>query len=350
MSTSSSTLPIDAHQDLQGEKKQSVVEPWVLRAQPSDFDWIVDKNLLRDEGVFYGLSDTNEVPVEKTNAIRHFFQERIRVLEKTLAEYRTELELCKKECGEVGQKIVATRKNLDEVSISTVTQPHDFWRYALGASAYVAMLICHFWLIQSWLSTSNVASPQLVAFGIYLFGSLSLFNRGAQIYHSDLKLGSEPDRREIWKTYLEEWAIPFVVSVFIVFQGKDEHSIGDVVVFFMLVFCIFLFVGKAFLDTIVLLKTEYGKLISNQKARRLQGEQKRNMIKSIERLDLEFSKILQRETSLKSQVLEDEKMRAMLLEQLETNISLFLSEFGLAKAMRNSLNHRQLSNLISNRH
>jgi len=346
----SAILSSEAIQSIPGEKKPERGTPWILTAQPSDFDWILDKNLLRDEGVFYGLSENNEIPAEKIDAIRHFFQERIKVLEKSLDVQRTEAAFCRNEMADSALQIETWRKRIEEVSMTSVAQPHDFWRYALGALVYATMLICNFWLVQSWISTSNLSSPGLVAFGVYLFGSLSLFSRASQLYHSENKLGGEADRRESWKTYLEEWAIPFVVALFVVYQGHAAHSNGESAIFFMLIFSIFLFVGKGFLNTLVLVRTEYGKLAQNQKARRLQREYQRNAYKEMAQQEIEIKQFMEKETAIKLQILEDEKTRALFQEQQETNVSLFLSEFGLAKAMRQSLNHKQLSHLISNRH
>lgn len=318
-------------------------------AQPSDFDWVIDKNLLRDEGVYYGLSDANEVPLEKIEAIRHFFQERIKVLEKSIEMLRVEAAFCQNEIIAKNVLVGTWRNRLEEMTLAMTSQPHDFWRYSLGILAYSSMLFCNFWLIESWLSSSNLASPGLTAFGLYLFGSLSLFSRASHLYHSDSKLEESSDRRETWKTYLEEWAIPFIVALFVGYQGRNGHDLAESILFFLLVFSIFLFVGKGVFNTFSLAKTEYIKRLQNLKAHRLLREKQVFAREEIVRNDNETKQLLHKELAIKEQILEDEKSKAMLLEQQESNVSLFLSEFGLAKGMRNSLNHKQLSQLISTR-
>jgi len=349
MATFTSSPPLEAIPGIPIEKKTEGVSVQVSAAQPSNFDWVMDKNLLRDEGVYYGLSDANEVPFEKIEAIRHFFQERIKVLEKSIEMLRAEASFCRNEMIERNILVATWRNRLEEMTLALISQPHDFWRYALGILAYATMLFCNFWMIESWLSSSNLTSPGVTAFGLYLFGSLSLFSRASHLYHSNSKLEEASDRRESWKTYLEEWAIPFIVALFVGYQGRTGHNLAESVLFFLLVFSIFLFVGKGAFNTFSLAKTEYIKHLQNQKARRLQREKQVFAREEIVRIDKEAKQLLQKEVEIKEQILEDEKSRAMLLEQQESNVSLFLSEFGLAKGMRNSLNHKQLSQLISTR-
>ena len=349
MSTSSTSQATESDQATPKDIKSEVPNPLNLSAFPSEFDWILDKNLLRDEGVYFGLSEANEVPMEKVNAIRHCFQERIKVLEKTLEMERGEADFCRSQKNESELQIENWRKRLDEIILSSVTQPHNFWRYALGAAVYITILVCNFWLIQSWLALSNLSSPGLITLGVYLFGSVSIFSRASQLYHSETNLQAESDHREAWKTYLEEWVIPFVVALYVVFQGYTAHSLGESIMFFCLIFSLFLFVGKGFFNTLILVKSEYEKLIQNQKARRMQKANAQTAKAEMERNEIEAKEFLQQELVLKRQILEDEKARILLMEQQESNVSLFLSEFGLAKAMRHSLNHKQLSQIISNR-
>lgn len=316
----------------------------------SDFDWIIDKNLLRDEGIYYGLSDADHVPNEKIEAIRQFFQERIRTLETDTIAKHSFSQQKEKEIADQHTDIAQKQIQIQSIKEDLVYENHDFWRVLVGLTLYISIFLFNFWLIFSWLETAQVKTPFITALGVYLFGSLNLFGRFSILYHSDEStLNGEQDQREKWKVYLEEFFIPFIASVYICYLGAGSHDLAGIVIFFLLIYTLFLFTGKGILNQLVSAKTESIKFLGNMK-RKSDGN------KSILKLQAAISQqnIANEENQkqlliVQAEILESEKAIAMITEQKETNVFLFLSEYELAKAARQSLNRKQIGQIISSR-
>lgn len=318
--------------------------------QISDFDWILDKNLLRDEGVYFGLSDSEEAPSEKVDTIRQFFQERIKALETDCLSHHSQSNATKQIIDSILLNIAERRATIQKLKDAFVVGEHNFWRYLIGLVSYSLILIFNFGLIYSWLEAGQVKAPLLTTLGVYLFGSLSLFGQFSLLYHSDAQaLHSEGEERESWKVYLEEFFIPFIASVYISFKGMSTHTGVEVGVFFLLIYLLFLFAGKGFLTQLVKAKTELAKMVRNYTGRKALKAQTALIDAEIQAdvLKLETSqKTLQ---EINAQILEAEKAIAMISEQKETNVLLFLSEYELAKSARQALNRKQISQIISSR-
>lgn len=318
--------------------------------QPSNFDWIIDKNLLRDEGVYFGLSENEREPGEKLDAIRQFFMERIRVLEKGIqAQYDTVSKRLQA-VSEIGEEIIQRKAAILTLKQSNNNQSHEFWRCLVGFCAYLAMFWFNFWLIRSWLVSSSTENPSLMAIGIYLFGSLSLYSRFSFLYYSNTTvLHNDGEQREAWKVYLEELFIPFVASVYVSFKGSGSHSILETFLFFILIYTLFLFVGKGMLNQLAKIKREFEKFCQNWVRQEHKKEQIKQAQHEIEELRHESEKLKTEVNQLNNQIMDDEKALIMLTEQKETNVALFLSEYELAKSARQTLNRRQITQIISNR-
>lgn len=316
----------------------------------SEFDWITDKNLLRDEGVYFGLSDSDQIPAEKVDTIRQFFQERIKALETNCASKRNSAAETKQRVERTEANIEAQKVSIQQLKDTFVVNDHDFWRHAIGVIIYIIVLIFNFGLIYSWLTSANIQSPISTTLGVYLFGSLSLFSQFSLLYHSNKQvLETEGHEREPWKVYLEEFGIPLIASAYISLKGASSHGSIETIVFFLLIYSLFLFAGKGFLTQLVKAKKEWTKMAGNYIGKRALHRQIVTIEDKIQQNELELEKINNTLQSIQEQILEDEKSIAMIYEQKETNVLLFLSEYELAKSARQTLNRKQISQIISSR-
>lgn len=318
--------------------------------QISDFDWITDKNLLRDEGVYFGLSDSEQVPSEKVDTIRQFFQERIKALETDCLSWHAQSNATQQVIDNILLSIEQKKLHIRQVKEAFIVKEHNFWRYLIGLTAYCCILFFNFGLIYAWLEAGQVKAPLLTTLGVYLFGSFSLFGKFSLLYHSDAQvLHSEGEEREPWKVYTEEFLIPFIASVYISFKGASTHSVAEVAVFFLLTYILFLFAGKGFLTQLVKTKTELAKMVWNYTGRKAVKKQTTSIEDEIKEDILKQEMAQTTLQGLNAQILEAEKAIAMISEQKETNVLLFLSEYELARSARQALNRKQISQIISSR-
>lgn len=318
--------------------------------QISDFEWITDKNLLRDEGVYFGLSDSDQVPEEKINAIRQFFQERIKILDTERHAQIRFADESEKMINSLHVGVAQKKEVIKKLKDGFVTQDHNFGRYFIGLSVYFLIVVFNFWLIYFWLESAQVNAPILTTVGVYLFGSMSLFGQFSLMYHGNEQvLNTTGEKREKWKVYTEELLIPFIVSAYLTFKGYAAHGLGEAAIFFILSLALFLYAGKGFLMQLIKTKSELSKMLRNYANKK---DIKRQTIKIEGDIKSDILALESQQnalTDLRSQMLETEKAIAMVTEQKETNVLLFLSEYELAKSARQTLNRKQISQIISSR-
>ena len=298
------------------------------------FNWIENKDLLRDEGVYYGLSQILTIPDEKLKAISSFFEEKIQsfiVLSQNLEKELTEIKI---EIKELKEKKV---ENIDKIRFAELDfeyEKHDFTRNLLGFIAYGAILIFNYFIIYNWLK-NNVEEPAITAAGLLVFGGLSLFNKFSVLYNPLSRVAQEEGYdNESWKTYVEEFLIPFVATSYIAYLGSPNKPLLQIFLFWLLIFTIFVFSGKAFLNVVIKLIKEFRVIRQNRNKKKANVILIKNL--SADNLINEDKKKILSETEDKQKnlFLETNKQIARLLAEKETNISLFKSEFELARASR----------------
>lgn len=319
-------------------------------AQASNFDWITDKNLLRDEGVYYGLSESNDFPEEKVRVIRQYFEEQIQVSQYLISSKEATVDRLEKEQARIQSELSGTYDQILQWETDFHFNMHDFWRYLIGLSAYAGMLVFNFWLIYNWLLLAGTTNPFYTALAVYLFGAFSLFNRLAVVYSS-----TKPDTevatptRESWKTLVEEIVIPIVAASYLVYKGWGIYTPVEVGLFFLVVLFVFLFAGKGFLNIWIVLKKEYSIFYQNIRRRKIQKEKIKQARQHIMSLNAKIAELKELAQKIEHELAQAAQTLALQKEQKETNVALFLSEVELARSTRNALNRKQLSQLISSR-
>lgn len=319
--------------------------------QMSNFDWIVDKNKLRDEGVYYGLSDSNEYPEEKIRTIRQYFHEQTQLVKTSIAGKRNELQRLNAEITSMEGQIEGYYDKIEQLRQQFKFRPHDFWRYLTGFLAYTGMLILNYWIIYDWLKTGGVAYPEVTTTAVYLFGAFSLFNRWALVYSPENEEKEEHHlKREGWKVYTEEMVIPLIAAAYVVFRGYNARPTGEVLVFFLLILSLFIFAGKGLLNVLIKLKLEFAELTANRRLRRLQKEKIRDIQDKIVELKSKIQETIDLRKTTEQLLMELEKSLSVLEAQGETHVALFLSEYELARAARKSMSNRQTARILARRH
>lgn len=247
--------------------------------QLDKFAWIIDENLLRDEGVLYGISDSE--PAEKIQTIEHYFNEQI-------AEKKVQIALTELDQDQCRDKITAGMEELDQLknrlkflSTELSVKDHTFYRTCVGFFSYFIMVSFNFWLVYEHL-TPYWKYPLLIALGVYFFGSLSLFNKHSFIYSNFEKLKTDPHP---WRTITEELIIPLIATIFILSWSKADIGWGKLVASFLVIYTIFVFSGKALLGYLLELPKDYRTMKQNRLVNRFNEIEKAEVKKQIEKTE-----------------------------------------------------------------
>lgn len=319
--------------------------------QMSNFDWIVDKNQLRDEGVYYGLSDSNDYPEEKVRTIRQYFQEQTQFVKTAIAGKQDELKRLNADIASLEGQIEDNYGRIEQLHHQLKFRPHDFWRYLTGFLAYAGMLLLNYWIIYDWLKAGGAAYPEITASAVYLFGAFSLFNRWALVYSAqNQESEGQPVKREEWKVYAEEIIIPLIAAGYVVYRGHNVRPAGEILLFFLLIFSLFIFAGKGLLNVLIKLKLEFAELTANRRLRKLHKEKIQDIQYKISEIKQKIKETIEKQQAAGQAMQELEKSLSVLEAQGETHVALFLSEYELARAARKSMSNRQTARILARRH
>lgn len=312
------------------------------------FAWISDENLLRDEGVMFGISEGEPEP--KTQTIRLYFQEKIALRQKEAELLQAEIAkaAAKQEEEEaIGEQLAAAIRNL---AGGFPPAPHSFYRVLAGLLAYAAITAFTFFAIYQWLRP-NWDYPLLTALGVYCFGALSLYAKRSFLYQAGPSPadGQTPNGRDAWKIYLEELGIPLVATLFILFWGAQEVPWPQMLSFGLLLYFLFLFSGKGLLSSIQRLPREFATLRANWTKRRnaraemvAKKQELAELVQAGETRYAQMSELAQQRKILEIEISGLEKKSAV-------TVAYFLSEYHLARSASSTLNSEQLTKLSMQR-
>lgn len=296
------------------------------------FEWILNEDLLRDEGAIYGLSESD--PSEKLATIRSFFGEKI-------SELQTRIEL--REAQMLENEETAAKRRIRAVELKEQyqaeytgidRQSHLFYRYLAGLIVYGAVIVLSFWLVYQWMAP-RVAYPLLMTLGVYMFGSLSLFNNVAFFYQSRAELRTA-SRREFWKIWLEEIGIPVIAAAFVIFWGFEPGQWINKVVLFLLLLFVFLFAGKAFLSALIGVQQEFQILRGNRLKAMFRRRRLREIKAELIEVESDIKQLEQESARLREENRRDRIRSNQYERDRESKVSYFLSEYRLAKTAKAS--------------
>lgn len=305
----------------------------VPTSQPS---WLDNEDLLRDEGVLFGLSDTD--PTEKLSAIRSYFAEQAAGLEherERMDEKIGELNLW---INQNDDQIAELDGRVEALKAASFAESHHLPRVLAGLALSVGMSVGNYFLIADTLRDSY-AQSSLVALGVFLTGMFTLFNRTSTLHTEDER------RVPRWKRALEEIGVPLAAAGFVFVHAWANQPPLRAVALGVFVFFLFLFAGKLLLGQLTLLKTEWDVYARQRQLRRDKVLKVREWEGEIESLKTatathrqEKQEILPRYADVTGRLLQLSARRDRLVQ-------LFESEFLLAKNYRNRLTRRQLKRL-----
>ena len=296
-------------------------------------NWLADEENLRDEGVLFGLSDAR--PDGKVAQIQAFFTRQAAPLEETVKQYTEEIGELNRLIDQHENRLPALHQQNNVLRDSQPDQTNGI-RTVAGLLLSVLMCIGNFYLINE---TLRPAFPNhWIAIGIYLAGMFNLFGRTSFFYEEGTRLTG--------RRIVAEVGLPLAASVFVLSQALQTGSVGQAIALFAFVFALFLLGGKLLLSNLSAFQTM---LTTIQKNRRMVTDEAQNLpIREGEliRLSREIDAIRMQKQPLISALAHTQTELTRLNTHRDWLVNLFVSEFELARSLRDRLPEKQQTDLL----
>lgn len=295
--------------------------------------WLEDEDTLRDEGVLFGLSESD--PNEKTDIIHKYFS-------NLAASHLASIEEHNERIQELNLFIGQKQNRIDELQERLKTPgaraegEHHLPRTLIGITLCAAMCVGNFFLIRESLKPA-FADNSWIALGVFLAGMFSLFGR--------ISLFHDTDSKVTWKSLLEEIGLPFAAALFVFANVITYQTWWQAFALFVFVFFLFLFAGKLLLSNITVLRNDLQVWLNIRRDRRDFVENNYNWESECQTLQEEIDGLRVKKWQVLREQSHAETERDRLFAKRDMLIKLFESEFYLARRMKNELTTRQL-NLI----
>ncbi len=312
---------------------QQTNEPIALNTAP-DYkleplpDWLSDADSLRDEGVLFGLSDAR--PDGKINQIRAYFSGQTAPLDELVDEHTEKIGELNLLIEQRENQITTFRDQIIELR-DRESRPNNLIRTVVSLLLSMGMCFCNFYLIDETLRP--IFPNRLIALGVFLAGMFNLFGRTSFFYEEGTQLSV--------RRVLAEAGLPLAASVFILAQAVQTQSIGQAIALFVFIFFLFLLAGSLFLSTLTKLQTDLASIESN---RQLVVDKAQNLPvweAEIDRFNREVDAIRTKKWPIVTSLNRTQTDIARLNTKRDELVNLFVSEFELARSLRDRLSEQQ---------
>ena len=293
--------------------------------------WLADEDTLRDEGVLFGLSESE--PNEKIDSIHNYFQHLTANPERDIEQQNERVQELNLFIGQKENRREELHAKLKGLENSRPQSDHQLPRTLVGLVLSSAMCVGNYYLIEETLRPA-FASSSFVALGVFLAGMFNLFGR--------ISLFHDTESQVSWRRMLEEVGMPLAAALFVFAQALQTQRWWQAAALFVFVFFLFLFAGKLFLSNITVLRNDLRLWASARRERRESISHAQLWEEEIEHLDQKINNLrVQKWQVLRAQGT-SESERARLHARRDMLIKLFESEFYLARSMKEKLSERQL--------
>ncbi len=296
-------------------------------------NWLADEENLRDEGVFFGLSDAP--PDGKVAQIKAFFTRQAAPLEEAIEQYTAEMDELNRHIDQHEIHLSTLREQHSTLRDSQPGPTNGIWT-AASLLLSVPMCVGNFYLIDETLRP--VFANRWIAVGIYLAGMFNLFGRTSFFYEEGTRLTG--------RRMVAEVGLPLAASAFVLTWALQARSVGQAIALFAFVFCLFLLAGKLLLSNLSTCQTE---LTTIQKNRRLAIDKVQNLPvweAEMTRLGREIDAIRTQKRPLGRALTHTQTELTRLNTHRDWLVNLFVSEFELARSLRDRLPEKQKTDLL----
>ncbi len=294
--------------------------------------WLADEDGLRDEGVLFGLSESE--PTEKTEIIQKYFTQ-------VAAGFISEIEQKNEEIQEynlfIGQKtdrLAFLNKAIEKQAETRFPQHHFLPRTLLGLALSIVICLGNFFLIQNTLEADYPQSG-FIALGVFCAGMFNVFGKFS-FFHDE-------SQKANWRTLLEEIGMPVAAALFVFVHSLSYQPFWVSAGLFLFVLFLFLFAGKLMLSNVTMLSNDFKSWQEVREERKKSDTDLKAWSSEIKALEEQISELrIKKWQSLRGQS-EAEAARERLFAKRDMLVKIFESEFYLARQMKHQLSKKQLS-------
>ena len=294
--------------------------------------WLEDEDTLRDEGVLFGLSESEST--EKTEIIYKYFSHLTAELHGSIEQQNERIQELNLFIGQKTSRIETLTERLSGTALPRTDSEHQLPRTLIGLALSIAMCVGNFYLIRESLKPA-FAESSWIALGVFLAGMFSLFGRISLFHDTDSKVS--------WRSLLEEVGMPFAAALFVFAHVVQHQSWLQATALFVFVLFLFLFAGKLFLSNITVLRNDLKIWIGTRNERKEATGNAENWETEILLLQGEVDELRIKKWQTLREQNASESERDRLFARRDMLIKLFESEFFLARRMKNQLTGRQLN-------
>jgi hypothetical protein len=294
--------------------------------------WLEDEDTLRDEGVLFGLSESD--PTEKTDIIHKYFLHLAAEPVSEIEQHNERIQELNLFIGQKTNRIEELKSKSDAVATAESSAEHHLPRTLIGLGLSAAMCIGNFFLIRESLKPA-FAESSWIALGIFLAGMFSLFGR-ISIFH-------DTQSKVSWRALLEEIGLPFAAALFVFANVLPTQSWFQASALFVFIFFLFLFAGKLFLSNITVLRTELKSWLDPIREKKQHEDEVFDREAEILVLQEQTDELRVKKWQVLRELSAVETERDRIYARRDMLIKLFESEFFLARRMKNQLTGKQLN-------
>lgn len=314
--------------------QQSPAQATPIRTEVAIPYWLEDEDTLRDEGVLFGLADSE--PNEKTDIIHKYFSHLAAEYLSAIEQHNERIQELNLFIGQKSNRIDELEEKLQNLVVGKSGGEHHLPRTLIGLSLSLVMCVGNFFLIRESLKPA-FAETSWIALGIFLAGMFSLFGRISLFHDTDSKVS--------WRSLLEEIGLPFAAALFVFANVTPYQGIWQAIALFVFVFFLFLFAGKLFLSNITILRNDLHAWLSMRRDREEFAANSGNWEDELHLLEEEIDGLRVKKWQILREQGQAETDRDRIYARRDMLIKLFESEFYLARRMKNQLTNKQLQEI-----
>jgi len=335
MPQSNTNSPVSYPAAFKNNISQSEKNPvQIIRTEVTIPYWLEDEDTLRDEGVLFGLSESD--PTEKTDIIHKYFSHLAAEHLSSIEQHNEHIQELNLFIGHKNNRLEELDEKLKNLVASKPGGEHHLPRTLIGLSLSVAMCVGNFFLIKESLKPA-FAESSWIALGVFLAGMFSLFGR-ISMFH-------DTESRVSWRALLEEIGLPFAAALFVFANALPYQGTWQATALFVFVFFLFLFAGKLLLSNVTVLRNDLLALFNINRDRREFVENSANWENEIQILRAEIDELRVKKWQVLREQGQAETERDRIYARRDMLIKLFESEFFLARRMKNQLTKQQLQEI-----
>lgn len=296
--------------------------------------WLADEDSLRDEGVLFGLSEAR--PDGKISQIRAFFARQTAPLAELLDENTERIGELNLFIEQRENQITALRDQINELR-DRAPRPNNLIRTVVSLVLSLGVCVGNFYLIDETLRP--LFPNRLIAVGVFLAGMFNLFSRTSFLYEDGARLSV--------RRILAETGLPLAASVFVLVQALQSQSTGQAIALFAFVFFLFLLAGNLFLSNLVTLQTDLASIDANRQSAQTKAQRLPVWEAEMERLSREVDTLRTQKWPFVTALNHVQAQMAQWNTRRDELVNLFVSEFDLARSLRDRLSEQQRKSIMN---